>query len=301
MGERTNVTGSRKFARLILEGRFDEGVEIARQQVQAGAQLIDVNMDEAMLDSVAAMTRFINLIASEPDISAVPVMLDSSRWEVIEAGLKCLQGKGVVNSISLKEGEAPFLEHARACRRYGAAVVVMAFDESGQADSAERKVAIATRAYRLLTEQVGFDPEDVILDPNIFAIGTGIEEHAGYAVAYIEATRRIKATLPGALVSGGVSNVSFAFRGNDPIREAIHSVFLYHAIRAGMDMGIVNAGALAIYDDIDPDLRELVEDVVLDRRPDATERLLAVADRYAGERANAVGPGAMRSPGASCR
>jgi 5-methyltetrahydrofolate--homocysteine methyltransferase len=291
VGERTNVTGSRRFARLILEDRFDEAVEVARQQVEAGAQLIDVNMDEAMLDSPAAMTRFLNLIASEPDISTVPVMIDSSRWDVIEAGLKCIQGKGVVNSISLKEGEAPFLEHARLCRRYGAAVVVMAFDEQGQADSADRKVAIATRAYRLLVDEVGFDPEDVIVDPNIFAIGTGIEEHAGYAVAYIEATRRIKAELPGALVSGGVSNVSFAFRGNDPIREAIHSVFLYHAIAAGMDMGIVNAGALAIYDDIDPDLRELAEDVVLDRRADATERLLAVADRYAGERANAVGPG----------
>ena len=291
VGERTNVTGSRRFAKLILEDRYDEAVEVARQQVEAGAQLIDVNMDEAMLDSEAAMTRFLRLIAAEPDISTVPVMLDSSRWEVIEAGLKCVQGRSVVNSISLKEGEAPFLEHARLCRRYGAAAVVMGFDEAGQADTAERKVAVATRAYRLLTEQAGFEPEDVILDPNIFAIGTGIEEHAGYAVAYIEATRRIKETLPGALVSGGVSNVSFAFRGNDPIREAIHSVFLFHAIAAGMDMGIVNAGALAIYDDIDPALRELVEDVVLDRRPDATERLLAVADRYAGERANAVGPG----------
>ena len=264
---------------------------VARQQVDAGAQIIDVNMDEAMLDSVAAMTRFLNLIASEPDISTVPVMLDSSRWEVIEAGLKCIQGRGVVNSISLKEGEEPFLEHARLCRRYGAAVVVMAFDEKGQADTADRKVSIATRAFRLLVDVVGFDPEDVILDPNIFAIGTGIEEHAGYAIAYIEATRRIKASLPGALVSGGVSNVSFAFRGNDPIREAIHSVFLYHAIAAGMDMGIVNAGALAIYDDIEPGLRQIAEDVVLDRRPDATERLLSVADQYAGERANAVGPG----------
>jgi 5-methyltetrahydrofolate--homocysteine methyltransferase len=291
VGERTNVTGSRRFAKLILEDRYDEAVEVARQQVEAGAQLIDVNMDEAMLDSEAAMTRFLRLTAAEPDISAVPVMLDSSRWEVIEAGLKCVQGKSVVNSISLKEGEGPFLEHARLCRRYGAAVVVMGFDEEGQADTAERKVAVATRAYRLLTERAGFEPEDVILDPNIFAIGTGIEEHAGYAVAYIEATRRIKATLPGALVSGGVSNVSFAFRGNDPVREAIHSVFLYHAIAAGMDMGIVNAGALAIYDDIEPGLRELVEDLVLDRRPDATERLLAVADRYAGERANATEPG----------
>ena len=291
VGERTNVTGSRKFAKLILEDRYDEAVEVARQQVDAGAQVIDVNMDEAMLDSVAAMTRFMNLIASEPDISTVPVMLDSSRWEVIEAGLKCIQGRGVVNSISLKEGEGPFLEHARLCRRYGAAVVVMAFDEQGQADTADRKVSIATRAYRLLVDVVGFDPEDVILDPNIFAIGTGIEEHAGYAIAYIEATRRIKASLSGALVSGGVSNVSFAFRGNDPIREAIHSVFLYHAISAGMDMGIVNAGSLAIYDEIEPGLREMAEDVVLDRRPDATERLLSVADQYAGERANAVGPG----------
>jgi 5-methyltetrahydrofolate--homocysteine methyltransferase len=291
VGERTNVTGSRKFAKLILEDRYDEAVVVARQQVEAGAQLIDVNMDEAMLDSTAAMTRFLNLIASEPDISVVPVMLDSSKWEVIEAGLKCVQGRGVVNSISLKEGEGPFLEHARLCRRYGAAVVVMAFDEAGQADTAERKVAIAHRAFTLLTETVGFEPEDVILDPNIFAIGTGIEEHAGYAVAYIEATRRIKAELPGALVSGGVSNVSFSFRGNDPIREAIHSVFLYHAISAGMDMGIVNAGALAIYDDIDPELRELVEDVVLDRRPDATERLLAVADKYASERSGWAGEG----------
>jgi 5-methyltetrahydrofolate--homocysteine methyltransferase len=282
VGERTNVTGSRRFAKLVLEDRYEEAVEVARQQVEAGAQLIDVNMDEGMLDSVAAMTRFLRLIASEPDISAVPVMVDSSRWDVIEAGLQCIQGKGVVNSISLKEGEEPFLEHARLCRRYGAAVVVMAFDERGQAETADQRLAIARRAYRLLTEEVGFDPEDIILDPNIFAIGTGIEEHAGYAVAFIEATRRIKAELPGTLVSGGVSNVSFAFRGNDPIREAIHSVFLYHAIGAGMDMGIVNAGALAIYDDIDPELRDLVEDLVLDRRPDATERLLAVADRYAG-------------------
>ncbi len=294
VGERTNVTGSRKFAKLILEDRYDEAVEVARQQVEAGAGLIDVNMDEAMLDSVEAMSRFLRLIAAEPDISAVPVMIDSSRWDVIEAGLRCVQGKSVVNSISLKEGEGPFLEHARLCRRYGAAVVVMGFDETGQADTADRKVAVATRAFRLLTEEAGFDPEDVILDPNIFAIGTGIEEHAGYAVAYIDATRRIKATLPGVLVSGGVSNVSFSFRGNDPIREAIHSVFLYHAIAAGMDMGIVNAGALAIYDDIEPALRELVEDVVLDRRPDATERLLAVADRYAGERANASAPGGDR-------
>ncbi len=283
-GERTNVTGSRKFARLVTEGRFDEAVDIARQQVEAGAQLIDVNMDEAMLDSAAAMSRFLNLIAGEPDIAKVPVMIDSSKWEVIEAGLKCVQGKAVVNSISMKEGEAVFLQHAKLVRRYGAAAVVMAFDEQGQADSAERKVAIAARAYRLLTEVAGFPPEDVIIDPNIFAIATGIEEHNEYAVAFIEATRRIKASLPHARVSGGVSNVSFSFRGNDPIREAIHSVFLYHAIAAGMDMGIVNAGQLAIYDDLEPELRELVEDVVLARRPDATERLLAVADRYAAER-----------------
>ena len=267
VGERTNVTGSRKFAKLILDDRFEEAVEIARQQVDAGAQLVDINMDEAMLDSAAAMTTFVNLIATEPDISKVPLMIDSSKWSVIEAGLRCVQGKSVVNSISLKEGEEPFLEHARLCRRYGAAVVVMAFDEAGQADTVERKVAIAHRAYELLTEQAGFAPEDIILDPNIFAIATGIEEHNGYAVSYIEATRQIKAELPHARVSGGVSNVSFSFRGNDPVREAIHSVFLYHAIAAGMDMGIVNAGQLTIYDDIEPELRELVEDVVLNRRP----------------------------------
>ena len=288
VGERTNVTGSRKFAKLILEDQYEEAVEVARQQVEAGAQLIDVNMDEAMLDSAAAMTRFLNLIASEPDISKVPVMIDSSKWSVIEAGLRCVQGRSVVNSISMKEGEEAFLEHARLCRRYGAAVVVMAFDETGQADTVERKVSIARRAYDLLTEKAGFAPEDIILDPNIFAIATGIEEHSDYAVAFIEATRRIKADLPHARVSGGVSNVSFSFRGNDRVREAIHSVFLYHAIAAGMDMGIVNAGQLAIYDDIEPGLREIVEDVVLNRRPDATERLLAVADEVgAQERAAA--------------
>ena len=283
VGERTNVTGSRKFAKLILEDQFEEAVEVARQQVEAGAQLIDINMDEAMLDSAAAMTRFVNLISSEPDISRVPLMIDSSKWSVIEAGLRCAQGKSVVNSISLKEGEEAFLEHASLCRRYGAAVVVMAFDEAGQADTVERKVAIARRAYELLTTRAGFPPEDVIIDPNIFAIATGIEEHSDYAVAFIEATREIKAALPGARVSGGVSNVSFSFRGNDPVREAIHSVFLYHAIAAGMDMGIVNAGQLAIYDDIEPGLRELVEDVVLNRRADATERLLAVADEVGAQ------------------
>jgi 5-methyltetrahydrofolate--homocysteine methyltransferase len=282
VGERTNVTGSRRFARLILAGELEEAVAVARGQVEAGAQLIDVNMDEALLDSAAAMTRFLNLVAGEPDIAKVPVMVDSSKWSVIEAGLKVTQGRSVVNSISLKEGEAVFLEQARLARRYGAAIVVMAFDEAGQADTVERKVDISTRAYRLLTEQAGFAPEDVILDPNIFAVATGIEEHDTYALAYIEAVRRIKASLPGALVSGGVSNVSFAFRGNDRVREAIHTVFLYHAIAAGMDMGIVNAGQLAIYDELDPELRGLAEDVVLARHGDATERLLAWADAHAG-------------------
>ncbi|NDD30204.1 MAG: methionine synthase [Proteobacteria bacterium] len=283
VGERTNVTGSKQFARLILNGELDKALDVARQQVENGAQVIDVNMDEAMLDSQAAMRDFLNLIASEPDISRVPVMIDSSKWSVIEAGLKCLQGKGVVNSISLKEGEGPFLEQARLVRRYGAAVIVMAFDEQGQADTVARKVDICTRAYHLLTEQVGFPPEDIIFDPNIFAIATGIEEHDGYGVAFIEATRQIRETLPHALVSGGVSNVSFSFRGNNPVREAIHSVFLYHAIRAGMRMGIVNAGQLEVYDEIAPDLRERVEDVVLNRRADATERLLAAADRFKGD------------------
>jgi 5-methyltetrahydrofolate--homocysteine methyltransferase len=283
VGERTNVTGSRKFARLILAGEHEAALEIARQQVENGAQMIDINMDEGMLDSAAAMVKFLQLIAAEPDISRVPVVLDSSKWSVIEAGLKCVQGKGVVNSISLKEGEEAFVQQATLVRRYGAAVIVMAFDEQGQADTVERKVAICTRCYRLLTERVGFPAEDIIFDPNIFAIGTGIEEHNDYAVAYIEATRRIKATLPHVQVSGGVSNVSFAFRGNDPVREAIHAVFLYHAIEAGMDMGIVNAGQLPIYADIPPDLLALVEDVVLNRRPDATDRLLAVADQVEGQ------------------
>jgi 5-methyltetrahydrofolate--homocysteine methyltransferase len=290
VGERTNVTGSRQFARLITEGRYPDAVEVARQQVDNGAQMLDVNMDEGMLDSEAAMTRFLNLLATEPDISRVPFVIDSSKWSVIEAGLKCVQGRPVVNSLSLKEGEAPFLEQARLARRYGASVIVMAFDEEGQADTVERKVDIITRAVRLLTEQVGFAPEDVIVDPNIFAIGTGMEEHAGYAIAYIEATRRIKRELPAVQVSGGVSNVSFAFRGNDPVREAIHAVFLYHAIEAGMDMGIVNAGALPVYDDIPAELRERVEDVVLNRRPDATERLLEVADTARSRAAGSGGP-----------
>jgi 5-methyltetrahydrofolate--homocysteine methyltransferase len=283
VGERTNVTGSARFRKLIEAGDYNAALDVARQQVLSGAQIIDINMDEGMLDSEAAMVRFLHLIAAEPDIARVPIMLDSSKWTVIEAGLKCVQGKGIVNSISLKEGEAAFIEHARKVRRYGAAVVVMAFDEQGQADTVERKVAICGRCYRILTEQVGFPAEDIIFDPNIFAIATGIEEHNGYGVAFIEATRQIKQKLPHALVSGGVSNVSFSFRGNDPVREAIHSVFLYHAIKAGMDMGIVNAGQLAIYAQIEPALRETVEDVVLNRRADSTDRLLEIASRYKGE------------------
>ena len=283
VGERTNVTGSAKFRKLIEAGDYAAALDVARQQVISGAQIIDINMDEGMLDSEAAMVRFLNLIAAEPDIARVPVMLDSSKWTVIEAGLKCVQGKAVVNSISLKEGEAVFIDHARKVRLYGAAVVVMAFDEKGQADSVERRVAICERAYKILTEQVGFAPQDIIFDPNIFAIATGIEEHNGYGLAFIEATRLIKSRIPHAMVSGGVSNVSFSFRGNDPVREAMHSVFLYHAIAAGMDMGIVNAGQLAIYEDIPRDLREIVEDVVLNRRPDGTERLLEAAARFKGD------------------
>ncbi|HEV7489508.1 MAG TPA: methionine synthase [Rhodanobacteraceae bacterium] len=288
VGERTNVTGSAQFRKLIKEDRYEEAVDVARQQVASGAQILDVNMDEGLIDSEAAMTRFINLIASEPDIARVPVMVDSSKWTVIEAGLKCLQGKGVVNSISLKEGEDVFIEHARKVLRYGAAAVVMAFDEQGQADTSARKVEICTRAYKILTERIGFPPEDIIFDPNIFAIATGIEEHDNYAVDFIEATRRIRQTLPHCHVSGGVSNVSFSFRGNNSVREAIHAVFLFHAIRAGMDMGIVNAGALPIYDDLDPELRERVEDVVLNRRKDATERLLEIAERYKSHKGEAV-------------
>jgi len=283
VGERTNVTGSAKFRKLIEAGDYAAALEVARQQVVSGAQVIDVNMDEGMLDSEAAMTRFLHLVAAEPDIARVPVMIDSSKWTVIEAGLKCVQGKAIVNSISLKEGEEVFIAHAREVRRYGAAAVVMAFDEQGQADSLERRVAICARAYRILTERVGLPAEDIIFDPNIFAIATGIEEHNGYGVAFIEATRRIKRELPHALVSGGVSNVSFSFRGNDPVREAMHSVFLYHAIAAGMDMGIVNAGQLGVYEQLPADLREACEDVVLNRRPDATERLLEIAARFKGE------------------
>jgi 5-methyltetrahydrofolate--homocysteine methyltransferase len=283
VGERTNVTGSAAFRRLIEAGDYAQAVQVARQQVENGAQIIDVNMDEGMLDSEQAMQTYLRLIASEPDVARVPVMIDSSKWSVIETGLRCVQGKCIVNSISLKEGEEAFVRHARLVKDYGAAVVVMAFDEQGQADNVERKVEICKRSYRILTEQVGFDPSDIIFDPNIFAIATGIEEHASYGLDFIEATRRIKAELPHVLVSGGVSNVSFSFRGNNAVREAIHSVFLYHAIRAGMDLGIVNAGQLAIYEDLPAELRDAVEDVVLNRRPDATERLLALAERYKGQ------------------
>ncbi|MBN8508086.1 MAG: methionine synthase [Burkholderiales bacterium] len=291
IGERTNVTGSKAFARMILAGDFEGALAVARQQVENGAQVIDVNMDEAMLDSKAAMVRFLNLVASEPEIARVPVMIDSSKWDVIEAGLKCLQGKGIVNSISLKEGEAEFRRQAKLVRRYGAAAVVMAFDETGQADSFQRKIDICARAYRILVDEVGFPPEDIVFDPNIFAIATGIDEHDNYAVDFIEATRWIKQHLPGAKVSGGVSNVSFSFRGNDPVREAIHTVFLYHAIQAGLDMGIVNAGMIGVYDELDPVLRERVEDVVLNRKPayrpgepplSAGERLIEIAERAKG-------------------
>ncbi|HMV66899.1 MAG TPA: methionine synthase, partial [Myxococcota bacterium] len=284
IGERTNVTGSKRFRKLIQEDRYDDALAVARDQVASGAQLIDVNMDDGMLDGPAAMARFLNLIASEPDIARVPLVLDSSRWEAIEAGLQCVQGKAIVNSISLKEGEEPFLAQARKVRAYGAAVIVMAFDEQGQADTVERKVDICTRAWRLLTERVGFPPEDIIFDANVFAVATGIAEHDGYGVAFIEAVRRLKATLPYVRTSGGISNLSFSFRGNEPVRQAMHGVFLYHAIRAGLDMGIVNAGEIPPYDDIDPELRERCEDVILNRRADATERLLEIADRFRGAR-----------------
>ena len=280
VGERTNVTGSKAFARMILNGQFDDALAVARQQVENGAQVIDINMDEAMLDSKAAMVRFLNLIASEPDIARVPIMIDSSKWEVIEAGLQCVQGKAIVNSISLKEGKEQFVHHAKLIRRYGAAAVVMAFDEQGQADTFERKTQICKRSYEILVNEAGFPPEDIVFDPNIFAVATGIDEHNNYAVDFINATRWIKQNLPYAKVSGGVSNVSFSFRGNDPVREAIHTVFLYHAIQAGMDMGIVNAGQLGVYADLDAELRERVEDVVLNRRADATDRLLEIADRF---------------------
>lgn len=291
VGERTNVTGSAKFRKLVVEGDYSAALDVARQQVEAGAQVIDINMDEGLLDGVVAMRTFLNLIAAEPDIARVPVMIDSSKWEVIEAGLKCVQGKPIVNSISMKEGEQAFRDHAIKCLRYGAAVVVMAFDEVGQADTAARKIEICTRAYNILVNEVGFPPEDIIFDPNIFAVATGIEEHDNYAVDFIEGTREIKRTLPYARVSGGVSNVSFSFRGNEPVRRAIHSVFLYHAIAAGMDMGIVNAGDLPVYDDIDAELREAVEDVILNRpqrtNVSNTERLVDMAPRFKGEKGQA--------------
>ncbi len=282
IGERTNVAGSAKFKRLVVEREFGEALAIARQQVENGAQIIDINMDDGLIDGVEAMQTFLNLVASEPDICRVPIMIDSSKWEVIEAGLKCVQGKSVVNSISMKEGEEAFLAHARKVRQYGAATVVMAFDEEGQAETADHKFEICKRAYDLLTQEVGFPPEDIIFDPNIFAVATGIEEHNDYAVAFFEACKRIKEELPYARISGGLSNVSFAFRGNNVVREAMHSVFLYHAIPAGLDMAIVNAGQLTIYDDIPEELRERVEDVILNRRADATDRLLDVADKYRG-------------------
>ena len=297
IGERCNVTGSARFKKLVLAGDYDAAVEVARDQVENGAQIIDVNVDEALLDSEQAMTVFLKRIAAEPDIARVPVMIDSSKWSVIEAGLKCVSGKPIVNSISMKEGEGPFLDLARKCRAYGAAVVVMAFDEVGQADTAERKVSICERAYKLLTAD-GTDANDIIFDPNIFAVATGIDEHRRYALDFIEAAREIRRRCPGTHISGGLSNLSFSFRGNEPVRRAMHSVFLYHAIPAGMDMGIVNAGQLDVYDAIDPELREACEDVVLDRRDDATERLIALAEKFKGTDA-----AAEKSPpnGAHCR
>src|SRR3954469_16401154 len=283
VGERTNITGSPKFAKALKAGDWDACVAIARQQVESGANVIDINVDEALIDGEATMVKFLNLIAAEPEISRVPVMLDSSKWTVLEAGLKCLQGKGIVNSISLKDGEAEFLRRAKLVRRYGAAAVVMAFDENGQAATRDEKVRICTRAYNLLTEKVGFPAEDIIFDPNILTVATGIEEHNNYAVDYIESIAKVKAACPGVHISGGVSNVSFSFRGNDTVREAIHAVFLYHAIRAGLDMGIVNAGQLAVYEEIEPQLKELVEDVILNRRPDATERLVDHAEKIKGK------------------
>src|SRR3984957_11720843 len=280
IGERTNVAGSARFKRLIQAGDYETALSVAREQIENGAQIIDVNMDDGLLDGEEAMTTFLRLVASEPDIARVPIMIDSSKWSVIEAGLKCVQGKAIVNSISLKEGEEPFLEMARKVRRYGAAVVVMAFDEPGQDDTVERKLSICERAHDLLTQKAGFDPEDIIFDPNIFAVATGIAEHNDYAMAFIEATWQIKERLPGTRISGGVSNVSFSFRGNELLREAIHAVFLYHAIAAGMDMAIVNAGQLAQYEEIDPELRDRIEDVILNRREDGTERLLEIAEGY---------------------
>src|SRR6202521_4968807 len=282
VGERTNVTGSARFRKLIEANDYAAALEVARDQVANGANMLDVNMDEGMLDSEAAMVTFLNLVAAEPDIARVPIMIDSSKWSVIEAGLKCVQGKSIVNSISMKEGERPFLEHARKVRRYGAAVVVMAFDEQGQADSLKRKTEICERCYKIITGQVGFPAEDIIFDPNIFAVATGIDEHAGYGVAFIEAARWVRENLPHAHVSGGVSNLSFSFRGNEQVREAMHAVFLYHAIKAGIDLGVFTAAELAFYDDLAPELREGCEDVLLNRRTEGTDRLLALAGRFKG-------------------
>src|SRR5438876_5460222 len=284
VGERTNVTGSKKFARLIKENKYEEALSVARQQVENGAQILDVNMDDALLDGVKAMATYLNFLQSEPDIAKIPVMIDSSKFEIIEAGLKCVQGKCIVNSISMKEGEEKFIREANICKLFGASAVVMAFDEKGQADTLQRRVDICQRAYKILTEQVGYDPQDIIFDPNIFAIATGIEEHNNYAVDYIEATRIIKQKMPLVKVSGGVSNLSFSFRGNDHVREAMHSVFLYHAIKAGMDMGIVNAGQLIVYDEIDAELRQVCEDVILNRDPGASERLPALAEKFRGNK-----------------
>src|SRR5882757_9654846 len=286
IGERTNVTGSKKFARLIKENKYEEALSVARQQVENGAQVLDVNMDDALLDGVQAMTTFLNLVQSEPDIAKIPIMIDSSKFEIIEAGLKCVQGKCIVNSISMKEGEEKFIQQAIICQSYGASVIVMAFDESGQADTKQRKVEICHRAYKILTGQIGYDPQDIIFDPNIFAIATGLEEHNNYGVDFIEATKEIKQLMPLTKISGGVSNLSFSFRGNEPVREAMHSVFLFHAIKAGMDMGIVNAGQLVVYDEIEPGLRQLCEDVILNRNNDnneATEKLLAAAESVKGK------------------
>ena len=288
IGERTNVTGSARFRRLVESGDYAAAVEVAIEQVRGGANLLDVNMDADLLDSVEAMTTFLKLLASEPEVARIPIVVDSSRFEVLEAGLECVQGKGVANSISLKEGEGPFLEQARRLRELGAAAIVMAFDEQGQAETVERKVDICERAFRLLVDRVGYAPQDVIFDPNVLAVATGIEEHAAFAKAFIEAIPRIKERCPGARISGGISNLSFAFRGNDHVREAMHAAFLYHAIRAGLDMGIVNAGQLAVYEDIEPELLELVEDVLFDRRPDATERLVEYAGRVKGEATSAA-------------
>src|SRR5881398_706910 len=294
IGERTNITGSPKFSKLVLAANFEGALTVARQQVQGGANLLDVNMDEGMIDSEASMTRFLNLIGSEPDIARIPIMIDSSKWSVIEAGLKCVQGKAVVNSISLKNGEEEFLAHARLVQRYGAAVIVMAFDEHGQADSFDRKIDICARAYDLLTKQANFPASDIIFDPNILTVATGLEEHRNYAVDFIEATRWIKQNLPGAHVSGGVSNISFSFRGTNAVREAMHAAFLFHAIRAGLDMGIVNAGQLAVYEEIEPELRERVEDVLLNRRDDATERLVDFAENVRAKGKTPVADAAWR-------